>query len=681
MKQNLVSVVVVAYNIARELPRTLLSLALPYQQGVTTDDYEVIVVDNGSSPAVSESLIAEYGPNFRLLRIDDASPSPAAAVNRGIMAARGDKIGVMIDGARIVTPGLVHFARIGLDMASTAVVAAPGWYLGSDIQANAPANSYTRAIEDSLLQSIQWPEDGYRLFEIGTMDESSVDPWFSPIHEANVLFMSREGWQAIDGMDERFSCPGGGLVNLDTLERAMKLPQAQLILTLGEGTFHQLHGGVSTNASLEQQRKNWIVWKAERDALRGAGEFTFHTPSAFVGSLPPSLLPHLARATIANPFRVAPATAAGFRAHLKPPEEREPTNRTAATLVELAKGRFQSGHYQAAADILRMASTHAPAELAASRLLASAAILARHDPVRDAAYFAAIGDAYLAIGESEKAAVQYRKALELDPEIATNLGEALCLVANVSEPALARLKANLAGKGGQSTRPAPVQTEIEETLMGGGFLHKYFLNNSGKEMYKWLHYFDVYERHFERFRNRSPVIVEVGVYKGGSLEMWRAYFGEGARIVGLDIDPACKAHESEGIEVFIGSQDDTELLDKVVSKYGPIDVVIDDGSHMMDHVLATFEHLYQHVQPYGVYLVEDTHTSYWGDYGGGLRKSGSFMEFAKRKLDEINAHHTRGALPANAFTNSTDSICVYDSVVVFEKRPQGKRQSIVTGKG
>ncbi|TIO54546.1 MAG: glycosyltransferase family 2 protein [Mesorhizobium sp.] len=81
MKQNYVSVVVVAYNIPRELPRTLLSLATPYQQSVTTNDYEVIVVDNGSSPAVSESLVAGYGPNFRLLLIDDASPSPAAAVN------------------------------------------------------------------------------------------------------------------------------------------------------------------------------------------------------------------------------------------------------------------------------------------------------------------------------------------------------------------------------------------------------------------------------------------------------------------------------------------------------------------------------------------------------------------------------------------------------------------------
>ncbi|TPM05943.1 glycosyltransferase [Mesorhizobium sp. B2-3-11] len=891
MKQNCISIVVVVFNIPTELPRTLLSLATPYQQGVTTNDYEVIVVDNGSSPAVSESLIREYGPNFRVLRIDDASPSPAAAVNRGIREAKGDKIGVMIDGARIVTPGFVRFAGIGLDMAPTAVVAAPGWYLGSDIQANAPTNGYTKAIEDSLLQSIRWPEDGYRLFEVGTMDESSIDPWFSPLAEANALFLNRENWHAINGMDERFNHPGGGLVNLDTLERAMALPQAQLILTLGEATFHQLHGGISTNAPLEQQSKNWAIWKAERDALRGAGDFIFHIPSAFVGSLPPALVPHLARAMIATPHGVGPAVAAGLRAQLKPPEEPVPTHPAAAALVGVAKAQFEIGNYNAAADIVRMASSHAPAELAGSRLLASAGILSRRSPDRDAAYFTAIGDAHRVVGENETAEVQYRNALaqaanstgahiglasmrmsgpfyydwlerlyaELKPavvveigvydgvslskvkaptlaigidpnpratvalsaqthifpetsdaffdrggagallagrpvgvgfidglhtfdqvlrdfanlerycdagsvllvhdtaaldeatqkvppttqfhtgdvwklvpalkamrpeldvftiatpwtgltvisgfgsggydrswiieagrrfanmefaEIEANFGEALCLVANEWEPVFARLKANLGGKGRgqpQSKFLQPADCEAEEATMGG-FLHQYFLNNSGKEIYKWLHYFDIYERHFERFRNRKPVVVEVGVYKGGSLEMWRAYFGEGARIVGIDIDPACKVHESEQVEVFIGSQDDPELLDRIVEKYGPIDIVVDDGSHMMDHVIATFEHLYQHVQPNGVYLVEDTHTSYWDAYGGGLRRPGSFMEFAKGKLDEINAHHSRGALPANAFTNSTDSICVYDSIVVFEKRPQGKRQTLITGR-
>jgi len=77
-------------------------------------------------------------------------------------------------------------------------------------------------------------------------------------------------------------------------------------------------------------------------------------------------------------------------------------------------------------------------------------------------------------------------------------------------------------------------------------------------------------------------------------------------------------------------------------------------------------------------MVEDTHTCYWDDYDGGLGREGSFMEFVKAKLDEINAVHTEGALPVSNFTRSTDYIACYDSVVVFEKRIQGRRQAPVT---
>lgn len=87
-----------------------------------------------------------------------------------------------------------------------------------------------------------------------------------------------------------------------------------------------------------------------------------------------------------------------------------------------------------------------------------------------------------------------------------------------------------------------------------GFLHRYFLENSSKRLHKWIHYFDIYERHLSRFRNASPVMLEIGVSGGGSLEMWREYYGSGARIVGLDINPECKKHEQDSIEIFIGSQ-------------------------------------------------------------------------------------------------------------------------------
>jgi glycosyltransferase involved in cell wall biosynthesis len=126
------------------------------------------VVDNGSNPPVDPTLIAGLAGNFRLIRIDPAPPSPAHAINRGLAEAKGDIVGVMIDGARIVTPGLLHFARHASELYDRAVVVAPGWYLGADFQGAAITRGYDRDREDALLASINWPEDGYRLFEIST---------------------------------------------------------------------------------------------------------------------------------------------------------------------------------------------------------------------------------------------------------------------------------------------------------------------------------------------------------------------------------------------------------------------------------------------------------------------------------------------------------------------------------
>jgi hypothetical protein len=214
--------------------------------------------------------------------------------------------------------------------------------------------------------------------------------------------------------------------------------------------------------------------------------------------------------------------------------------------------------------------------------------------------------------------------------------------------------------------------------MADGFLHRYFLNNPSKRLQKWTHYFDIYERHFERFRMQSPVMLEIGVMGGGSLAMWREYFGEGARIIGLDINPNCKRHEAIDIEIVIGSQSDEAVLQAIKTRYPRIDIVLDDGSHNSQDMIASFTHLYDHVQPRGVYMVEDTHANYWPDWGGGVKLPGTFMEFTKDKLDEINAVHTRKAIPVSRFTTSTEFLAVYDSVVVFEKRPQGNRQAPVT---
>lgn len=209
--------------------------------------------------------------------------------------------------------------------------------------------------------------------------------------------------------------------------------------------------------------------------------------------------------------------------------------------------------------------------------------------------------------------------------------------------------------------------------METNFLHKYFLSNSQKRLHKWLHYFDVYDRHFARFRGKAPTVLEIGVMGGGSLQMWREYFGAGAKIVGLDIDPACKKHGGESIEVIIGSQSDEEVVKAIFKRYGEIDIIIDDGSHRSSDMIATMQIAYDNMSKYGVYLVEDTHTNYWSP-----DRSKSFMEYSKTLIDQLNSTHSKGTVPTTNFTQSTDSVSYYDSMVVFEKRPQGVRKHVVT---
>ena len=196
-------------------------------------------------------------------------------------------------------------------------------------------------------------------------------------------------------------------------------------------------------------------------------------------------------------------------------------------------------------------------------------------------------------------------------------------------------------------------------------LYQTFLTNTSRTIHKVAHYFPVYERHFKRFIDQSVVFWEIGVFKGGSLQMWKRYLGPFAVIVGIDINPECKNLEEHQIHVRIGNQSDTSFLQTVIDEFGAPDVVLDDGSHVMSDVCATFSYMYDKLNKNGVYFVEDLCTAYWDQYGGGLKREGSFIELCKDLIDSINARHN--GLPLE-FADSTFSMCVYDSIIVFEKR-------------
>ncbi len=211
-------------------------------------------------------------------------------------------------------------------------------------------------------------------------------------------------------------------------------------------------------------------------------------------------------------------------------------------------------------------------------------------------------------------------------------------------------------------------------------LQRYFENNTGSLMHKWMHYFDAYERHFARFRGTDVHILEIGVSHGGSLEMWKEYFGPKARIFGADINPQCKKLEDERVKIFIGDQGDRKFLRTLAREIPRIDILIDDGGHSMRQQIATFEELYAKVSAHGVYLCEDTHTSYWPAFRGGLRRRGTFMEYSKRLLDQLNAWHSKQrSFKVDSFTQSADSMHFYDSIVVIEKKPRTPPEVRKTG--
>jgi hypothetical protein len=212
-------------------------------------------------------------------------------------------------------------------------------------------------------------------------------------------------------------------------------------------------------------------------------------------------------------------------------------------------------------------------------------------------------------------------------------------------------------------------------------LAEYFFNNPGRHIHKWHHYFDIYHRHFEPFRGRAPVVLEIGVLGGGSLQMWHHYFGHGTRVVGIDVNPACEQFADESTTILIGDQGDRRFLAEVRGRVPHVDILIDDGGHTMQQQIATFEELYPHVQPHGIYVCEDVHTSFISAYGGGYRRPGTFLEHSKALIDHLYGWYTQEPerLGVDTFTVSTLGLHFYDSVVVIEKRPIPKPEASHTG--
>jgi cephalosporin hydroxylase len=280
------SVVVTIYNMRRAAARTLHALSRAYQRQVDDLDYEVIVVENGSDPSerLGEDFVRSFGPEFRYIDMgEDADPSPTKALNVGIAQSVGTSLALMIDGAHVVTPGVLHYGMAGLQTYDPAVVATRQWYLGPGQQGDAMRDGYDEAHEDELLARVAWPSDGYRLFEIGHFIGDG--DWFDGAWESNCLFVGRKLLEQVGGYDEGFAMAGGGYTNLEVYERLAASPDVQVAMILGEGSFHQIHGGTTTNlTSTDQRRERVYSYGDHYTQLRGRLFTSHEKPIHYVGA-------------------------------------------------------------------------------------------------------------------------------------------------------------------------------------------------------------------------------------------------------------------------------------------------------------------------------------------------------------------------------------------------------------
>ena len=240
------SLVIVCYDMTPQLRRTLISLAPAHQHGCPTGRLEVIVVDNGSPVPPGEDDVAVPGLAVALHRFPAPTASPVAAANFGLSLARAPVVGMWIDGARLASPGLVDACLRAARLHPRPVVAPCNHHLGSAPQWRSLREGYDAAAEARLLAGIGWPASAERLFEIG-VPELGID-CLGPMIESNSLFLTRAMWEELGGFDPAFASPGGGAANHDVFVRALEAPGTQLIRIAGEATFHQVHGGVATNA-------------------------------------------------------------------------------------------------------------------------------------------------------------------------------------------------------------------------------------------------------------------------------------------------------------------------------------------------------------------------------------------------------------------------------------------------
>ena len=308
----MISVIVVSYNMEREVSRTLLSLSEAYQ-GFDSDVYEILLVQNGGKK-LSQAALQSIAPNIKSFTPTKISASPVYAINEAANIAFFDNLIIFIDGARIASSNLLRRYHRIWKLDPHALITCPAYHLGWGNQAFSVANGYNKAIEDRYLTRISWPSKPQNLFDIATNAGSNYCS-LSLSNESNALGITKQCFSKIGGFDTRFNIPGGGLCNLEIFQRALR-EVTQVYNVPSEGTFHQIHSGESTNSKDPGAHKE--KREAELEAKNIKFDFNFtatesHRLTNHFDCLPQNLRRLNKHFRLKAPARITPDSAAQLK--------------------------------------------------------------------------------------------------------------------------------------------------------------------------------------------------------------------------------------------------------------------------------------------------------------------------------------------------------------------------------
>jgi len=280
----MLSIVINFFNNRREAANSLHALTPRYQRLRDDFAYEVIVLDHGSTQPLDAAQVRALGPQFHYRYVETREVSPVRAINAACRAAAGERIMVIIDGAHIASPGMIRHSELAFAAFDHPFVASVPFHLGPKVQNQSIKEGYGQQAEDAMLQRLGWKDDGYRLFAAaGSFADGSLG-WFGSLFESNCFALRRSDFDALGGYDERFQLRGGGLVNLEFFQRAIARDDLEYVLLLGEGTFHQFHGGVASNAPVD--KSPWDEFHAEFVRITGRNFGRILRRPFYLGTLP-----------------------------------------------------------------------------------------------------------------------------------------------------------------------------------------------------------------------------------------------------------------------------------------------------------------------------------------------------------------------------------------------------------